>query len=659
MKRKDGLMGKTGLSSSRSGNALMLFALALPGVAALVGFSVDYSAMRTAQNHLQTSLDSAILSGAREYLNAAALPRALRDAQATAAAERMFGENIAEASFSLQNADINVSIDTMGEVSAVASADLPLAFGGLFGRDTVAIATEGAAMAGDGRKLEVVLALDNTTSMFNSNRFTLMRDAARGFVDTVFDETPAAGLTAVSVVPWSTLVNINSERPGAWSPGPGPAGRPPAAGSRTAPPTPFANRLPNLFEPERAVPYSAPQMAADFAPVQWRGCVRAAPNERRVSGAGAVSRSLTDAPIAGMRWHAAWLEPELRTRWVDTNPPRRSPPPPRGPRPPPPPPSPPSPPPPPPPPRPGPQGSLDPMIDMAAQVQNASLSATYGVAEFEPVSARFRGRVLNCTQSSRQRGWDGLRNVYIPTDRPCSNNNRRASTGILQACVSDPNEFTYLAGGGRLCSWQTAILPWDRWRPHSGPNMNCPTAMLGLSQDRNQIISKLNHMYPVQGGTHADIGLMWGLRALSPRNQWSTFFGHTGANTPRDFGGDDVRKIMILLTDGTNEEAIDYEGYYGCSEGNSREAAGPCWRAAGVSRIDRNALDNLTIDSCDAIVDDYNIELYTILVDVNDAAAINLMEDCAGDPERAFNIRAAELDDTFQAIAQRALRITR
>jgi hypothetical protein len=281
-------------------------------------------------------------------------------------------------------------------------------------------------------------------------------------------------------------------------------------------------------------------------------------------------------------------------------------------------------------------------------------------------------------------GWaSGMRNMYVDTDRACATGDNRATSGTIRSCLTDPNEFEYIASGGRMCAWQnsSAVRAWNfnTWDHTtnggiSGPNITCPTAMMGLSQDRSQIIDKLDHMYPVPGGTHADIGLMWGLRALSPRPAWVDFFGHTGDMAPLGWNDNDVRKIMILLTDGENNAPRDFEGYYGCNENPRRTGfsndrtpaninasfhAGNCWRAPTIGNLSRASLDNLTIDACEAVRETYNVELYTILVDVNDAGAVTLMRNCAGSAARAFNITSGELDDTFQAIAQRALRLTR
>ncbi|WP_439620571.1 TadE/TadG family type IV pilus assembly protein [Hyphomonas sp.] len=642
MKRQIGAKAR-GFKRDINGATAVIYALCLLPLTMVVGVAVDGARLVSAKKHMQASMDAAVLNGAREFVNQAATDDAERETLTKAAIENMYHQDVATAHADLGKAIVTSTISEVGEVTAVAVSDLPMVFGGFFGHSFQELSVTGAAQAGDSRKIEVILALDNTSSMFEEGRFTKMREASKGFVNTMFDQTPAAGLMSIGVVPWASVVNINSEAPGAWNPAPAMAGTPPVYGSARTPNAPFESRRKYLYEPEAEKAYTSAAMARDFAPVEWRGCVRSAPNERVVSAGGFVTQRLSDDAVSGMRWHASWLEPELQTYSIPSPPsPPKPPKPPKTPKPPSPP-SPPSPPAPPKPPVPGPQGSI---FDLAPPIQNAALDIP-------------SHRLLKCTQSSNQAGYDGLRNVYLNETQLCATAYKKPLSVMSPACVSDPTEFGYFADGGKACGWQQDIFPWSSYKPVSGPNMNCPTAMLGLSGDRGQILDKLDHMYPVQGGTQADIGLMWGLRALSPRSTWASFFGTIGDQEPKPFKDTGVRKIMILLTDGKNEAPYHFEGYYGCNETSDRGAAGKCWKAKGVKSLDGGSLDGLTLDSCKAIREDYEIELYTIAVDISDSAATKLLSDCAADPDRTFNITSSQLDKTFSAIAARELRLTK
>lgn len=580
------------------GATAVIYALALLPILLLIGFSIDYRRTVTAKAHLQTALDSAVLSAALEYSKNNTLSDAQRLGRATARFDEIYDADTREVDKLVNTVSKNLVEADGGGMTGLATGNVPLHFGGLFGRSSLTVDLTSTAATAPPQNVEIVLALDNTTSMFRSNRFNLMRAAAKGFVNDLYDATETPGQTSIGIVPWATLVNINSERPGRFDNSAAANRNPRADGSRQVPNRPFQDRFRNLLSPQKGTAYTREALAQDFAPVSWRGCVRSAPGERLVSAGGTVTRALTDAPVRNMRWPVARLAPELRTFDAAS-------------------------------------GFVDPI-----DAQTVSFA-------IDP------GQILAC----EQRPHNGAGNIHLDVDRACANRNGSRNIRLAEACVSDPNEFNYFRQGGDACPWQRNIFPWTRIRSISGPNQNCPVAMLGLSQDRGQIIDKLDEMHPVTGGTHMDIGLSWGLRMLSPRGEWSRFFGHSAPSAYTDTG---TRKILILLTDGQNEAPFNFEGYYGCNEAGAddRGAAGPCARASGVRSLTDNSLDALTADSCTAIRNTYNIEIFTIAVDINDGASLQLLAACADDPDRAFNIRASQLDAVFEGIAAQELRLT-
>ena len=584
------------LRHNQDGATAIIYALCLFPLILMIGLAIDYSRMVTAENHVQAATDQAVLASAIDFAQNASLSDSERLALATDTFNATFDADISTAIGGLTVADRTVTRIGDNGIQGQVTARLDLAFGGLFGRDNVDIPAESGAEVSPPQDLEIVLVLDNTTSMFRNNRFNLMRSAAKDFVGELLDASAGPGATAIGVVPWATLVNINSERPGGFSPTGGANRSPTAAGTRDVPNAAFEDRLRYLLEPDNPVAYTRDALESDFAPVEWRGCIRSAPNERIVSGAGNVSRALTDAPVPGMRWHVALLRPELESVLAPAG--------------------------------------FDETVDV-------------------PVEASFTleaGRIFRCSQRAER----GAGNLYNNADRACRNGNN-GSIDFVEACVSDPNEFDYFRRGGDACPWQQNIFPWTSGRQISGPNQNCPAAMLGLSEDRSQLIDKLDEMYPVSGGTHMDIGLTWGLRMLSPRAEWANFFGQT---RPTAYEEEGARKIMVLLTDGQNIAPTNFEGYYGCIEGDTRGEAGECWQAPGVRNLSGGALNGLTLDACTEIRDTYNIDIFTIAVDITDAQSIDLLAQCAGNPDNAFNISASEIDAVFESIAAQELRLT-
>lgn len=198
--------------------------------------------------------------------------------------------------------------------------------------------------------------------------------------------------------------------------------------------------------------------------------------------------------------------------------------------------------------------------------------------------------------------------------------------------------------------------------------------MLGLSGDRRQIKQALEKMR-AEGGTYQDVGMSWALRMLSPRSEWNTLFRYPAANAPKPYDTTKTRKVVVLLTDGQNSSSSNAEEYYGCdtnageasdNQQNSsgawirRNGAGGCWRAAGVNRINNGVLDNLLLDACRAMRNDYQIEVYTIAVDVTNSAAISLLDRCAGGPNspRFENITGSQINSVLLNIAKDSLRLT-
>jgi hypothetical protein len=211
-------------------------------------------------------------------------------------------------------------------------------------------------------------------------------------------------------------------------------------------------------------------------------------------------------------------------------------------------------------------------------------------------------------------------------------------------CVLDPNEIVWNNAGGAQCTGWVNATNWTQHDPIVGPNINCPMPMLGLSGSRAQVLQTIDRMSPVPGGTHADVGLRWGLRALSPRQDWATFFGH---GVPKAFDATQAQKVMILITDGANAQAQDFPGYWGCSQSGA-----PGCNATAGAVPDRAALDQRMLNWCTAIRTTYGVQLYTVAVNVTDTAAVDLLRQCAGSNDRAFSGDASTLSATFAQIAQ-------
>jgi Flp pilus assembly protein TadG len=607
------------------GNTLMMFGLFLVPVTAVIGFSIDGQRAFNNKAQLQNSLDAAVLMAAKEYYADPSLTQAEREVAARQAGNRIFQRNHLEFGLGDTQPSIAFEFDEVGgTVDATARSVMKNFFGGVLNRNTTTIGANAQAAIGGNKRLEIALILDNSTSMFRSNRMNLMREAAVNFTDTLFERYGHEGIK-VSVVPWATTVNIMSEPIAAPSSLPAGGTLPPAYGSRTVPAAPAVHPWRHTQNPFTGQALTRQSDADDlFAPTTWRGCVRAAAGEREVSLTGTVKTPLTDA-FPGHKWPLAIVPPKLEPY------------------------------------------------------------------RYNRSSCSYNCRVVDSTQLRADPWWSGgAANNYQPKavragirpDYPAQaqydyyhSNGWTDPNGYIKTCLADPNEFAYLNEGGRVCDYRPTdngssnIFPWDQQKAINGPNMNCPSPMLAASANRAQVVNKLKQMYPAPGGTHADIGLMWGLRTLSPRTDWTGFFSYPTDTEPAAWDDPEVIKIAVLLTDGINVAPGNFEGYYGCTNRTEQtydvgypedhdDSVG-CWRHPDIQRLDKTALDNLMLDSCEQMKSQYGVQLYTIAVDINDSTAISYLKQCASSEADFYNISSGEIGIAFNSLLTTLVRISK
>lgn len=492
------------------------------------------------------------------------------------------------------------------------------------------------------RSVEVALILDSSSSLTDLDHFTAMRRAAKDYVNDLID-VGGPGVK-VSVVPWASLVNVNSQAP---APPNDMASRDIdylADGSRLPPPKPSQSRLPWLAEPlDPSMPLSAANLSILARPTQWRGCIRSAPGEVEIDAADAVTKTIDDRAPAGRMWPAALLQSSIQVpfngecvayEWVDNQ-----------------------------------TQPEDPYLGRPTQARlksspRFSANDRKGVTKTQLVRRCVRWSYSNSIQqclepsieSPLTRHNNGTLNAFFASNRDCSSDLTSANltkTGVNRACLSDPNEIDYLNAGGAVCPWQTnAFEPivqsvWSpAYTPISGPNLNCPAAILPLSSNRQQIFDKLNELYPVPGGSQADVGLAWALRTLSPNPFWTEFWGMGAQKKPAPFNRG-ARKVAVLITDGRNEVPIDYEGYYGCTREN-RQGAGTCWRSDNVKKLDLASLNALTLSACQVMRETYGIKLYVILTNRADPKARELATLCTGQASAVLTTSGEDMENLLK-----------
>ncbi len=192
----------------------------------------------------------------------------------------------------------------------------------------------------------------------------------------------------------------------------------------------------------------------------------------------------------------------------------------------------------------------------------------------------------------------------------------------------------------------------------TGPNLGCGPAITSLTAEKTKVLNAIDEMQPWhRGGTHANLGLAWGWRVISPR--WRGLWGgDTPAELPMDYDAPLMDKVAIVLTDGTNVyydwpgglpgrplsgsyPDTDYSAYGRLSEGR----LGTTNQGAAVVEIN-NRMSRL----CENMKAE-GIVIYAITFQLNDTATQNLMRNCATDQEKYYNSPSNdELRATFVAI---------
>lgn len=180
------------------GSVSMIFCAALLPMIGVLGVAVDYAKATQAKAVMQGAIDSTVLMLARLAPNAS--PDEL-----TARGNRYYVElmrkrpDIATSGITLKKGDKSIS--------ATASGKIDTHFGGLFGQPTWDIGVATTSVYG-GRKIEVVLVLDNTGSMNDFNKIGELRKASHSLLNILQSVSNQNDQVKVSLVPYTTRVNL-------------------------------------------------------------------------------------------------------------------------------------------------------------------------------------------------------------------------------------------------------------------------------------------------------------------------------------------------------------------------------------------------------------------------------------------------------------------
>lgn len=211
------------------------------------------------------------------------------------------------------------------------------------------------------------------------------------------------------------------------------------------------------------------------------------------------------------------------------------------------------------------------------------------------------------------------------------------TTTYLSRCVSErmgASQYTdEPAAAGRFVG--------SRFVSSSSSANNCTPnlTVVPLTQDKTQLKATIN-AFTANGTTAGSLGTAWAWYLLSP--SWDAVLNNgvaagTGGAPPQPYGTAKLKKIAILMTDGT----YNTENYTSYVEGGSDSV-----------RISQNA-----VKLCQGMKDK-DIEVYTVGFKLDNDLARSTLSSCATDPGHYFQAEDGDqLNAAFKEIAFRAVPI--
>jgi Flp pilus assembly protein TadG len=181
----------------RRGNFAIIFALTITPIAIAAAASVDISRAYIVETRLKAALDAAAL--------AVGTASGLTNQQVQQIAQAYFDANYPEEVLGVPGTVIVSDSQTTVDISV--KAQLPTVIMGLVGINSLEVGAT-SQVKRHGKKLEIVLVLDNTGSMNQGGRMTVLKQAAKDLIDTVAAAAVTPGDVRIAIVPFTTDVNV-------------------------------------------------------------------------------------------------------------------------------------------------------------------------------------------------------------------------------------------------------------------------------------------------------------------------------------------------------------------------------------------------------------------------------------------------------------------
>lgn len=196
------------LAQDTAGNVFAITAAAVVPMIGVVGGAIDASRMYLVHSRLQAACDSAVLAGRK------AMGSSIYDTAAQARANAMFNFNFQNADFQTTGTAFNASADNNGKLSGTASTSIPMTLMKVFGfsNRTVSVACSADLQIPN---IDIVFVLDVTGSMDDEiggvRKIDSLKSAAKAFYTNLQAQLDAGGANSGQVrygfVPYSQSVN--------------------------------------------------------------------------------------------------------------------------------------------------------------------------------------------------------------------------------------------------------------------------------------------------------------------------------------------------------------------------------------------------------------------------------------------------------------------
>lgn len=205
----------TRLRRDASGNTLAIIAMATIPIAGMVGSAVDMSRSYLIKSRLQAACDAGVLATRR------AMTGGTLDANSQLQGSRYFATNFNSDTAGATNVGFTTTGTADGQVTAVASARIPMTITKVFGWDYVDVkATCDARL--EISNTDVMMVLDVTGSMADcpddsrcysgaGSKIVGLRQAVVDFYDTINNATSADARFRIGFVPYSSTVNVGRD----------------------------------------------------------------------------------------------------------------------------------------------------------------------------------------------------------------------------------------------------------------------------------------------------------------------------------------------------------------------------------------------------------------------------------------------------------------